>query len=337
MGAVGVSSGIALVDRHGVVGPVAAEPAYRIQYRRSGERPYPVAEPDAGDLEVPEVVWRLKRVAHEWTKDAQTPEEIASAIMDRLQGDDFRYSLHFRYRSRRDPIVEFILDEREGHCEFFASAMAILLRLRGVPARLVGGYRVTEKNPIGDYYIVRERNAHAWVEAYLPGKGWTTFDPTPAAELAPDATTTSFVAGLIDAAGSGWAAFLDWLDQRTWTEVLSVPAVVIVIPLLIRILLQRRARSRREEEDLYAQSLPCFDQLTEALEQHGIIRGASETIEQLASRLDEADGELARDGPDLLRRYAAHRYGKKGDRKRLEADILAFCEQLETRTRDARA
>lgn len=324
-GEIAVSSGIARVDRHGVVAPIAAQPADIIQYRPEGERTFAVAPPDEGDLEVPDSLWRLRKLAKEWTAGAHDEVAIAEAIDRRLRRD-YRYSLDYRRRGRRDPIYEFLVEDKSGHCEYFASAMAILLRMSGVPARVVGGFRVTEYNPIGGYHIVRERNAHAWVEAYLPKRGWTTYDPTPAGALAQDtAASTSFFGGVADVLGSAWASFLTWLDRRSWLEVLSAPALVIVLPLLIRILLRRRARSREASDGDYARSLPCFDQLSETLARHGIVRAASETLEQLADRVAADAGDLARDGPILLRRYAALRYGGVGDEQTLASDIASFC------------
>lgn len=324
-GEIAVSSGVARVDRYGIVAPIAAQPADIIQYRSDGERSFGVAPPDAGDLEVPDSLWRLRKLAREWTTGAKDERAIAEAIDARLHRD-YTYSLDYRRRGRRDQLYEFLVEDKSGHCEYFASAMAILLRMRGVPARVVGGYRVTEYNSLGGYYIVRERNAHAWVEVYLPKRGWTTYDPTPFGDGAPDAAaSTSFLGGLADVFGSGWASFLSWLDRRTWLEVLSAPALVIVLPLLIRILLRRRARSRETLAGGYAVSLPCFEELSDTLARHGIVRATSETIEQLADRVAVEKSDLARDGPVLLRRYAALRYGGVGDEETLESDIASFC------------
>lgn len=77
-----------------------------------------------------------------------------------------------------DPLDEFLFVKKKGNCEFFASSCATLLRLAGVPARLVGGYRGGTYNDLGGYYLVTEDMAHVWVEAYLEGKGWLTLDPS---------------------------------------------------------------------------------------------------------------------------------------------------------------
>jgi transglutaminase-like putative cysteine protease len=92
---------------------------------------------------------------------------------------EFEYSLDFVGDRGRDPLRHFLFERREGHCEYFATAMVLMLRSRGIPARLATGFLGGELNPLEGYYVVRQSNAHAWVEAYLPENGWTTFDPTP--------------------------------------------------------------------------------------------------------------------------------------------------------------
>jgi transglutaminase-like putative cysteine protease len=95
--------------------------------------------------------------------------------------DHYSYTLDFVGRSADNPIEDFLFRYRSGQCEYFASSMVLMLRSQGIPARLVTGFLGGEYNPFEGYYIVRENNAHAWVEAYLPGAGWRIFDPTPPA------------------------------------------------------------------------------------------------------------------------------------------------------------
>jgi hypothetical protein len=106
------------------------------------------------------------------------PGERASRIERRLQLD-YAYTLEFIGRGGERPIEFFLLEARRGHCEYFASAMVLLLRSQGIPARLVTGFLGAEFAPWEGAWVVRQSNAHAWVEAYLPGTGWQTFDPTP--------------------------------------------------------------------------------------------------------------------------------------------------------------
>ena len=77
-----------------------------------------------------------------------------------------------------DPLDDFLFVKKRGNCEFFASSYATLLRIAGVPARLVGGYRGGSYNELGGYYLVTEDMAHVWVEAYVEGKGWLSVDPS---------------------------------------------------------------------------------------------------------------------------------------------------------------
>ncbi len=92
----------------------------------------------------------------------------------------YSYTLDFVGRGGDHPVDDFLFRYKSGHCEYFASAMVLLLRSQGIPARLVTGFLGGEFNPLEGYYIVRQSNAHAWVEAWLgDGVGWRTFDPTP--------------------------------------------------------------------------------------------------------------------------------------------------------------
>jgi len=102
-----------------------------------------------------------------------------------LRSDAFTYTLRPPpIRPGAEPLGEFLLRYRRGHCEYFASALAVMCQLKGIPARLVNGYRTGDYNSLGDFYLVHERHAHAWVEVFIPGEDWVTFDPTPASSQA---------------------------------------------------------------------------------------------------------------------------------------------------------
>jgi len=100
-------------------------------------------------------------------------------ILSHLASDRYGYSLKDLPVSK-NPLESFLFDSPKGNCEYFASAMAVLLRVNEIPSRLVGGYQGGYYNEMGNYYIVPQKNAHVWVEAHIPGKGWVRFDPTPA-------------------------------------------------------------------------------------------------------------------------------------------------------------
>ena len=110
------------------------------------------------------------------------PAEQARRIQEFLMRE-YTYSLDLMGIRSTSPVEDFLFEWRRGHCEYFASSMVLMVRALGVPARLVTGYLGGEYNPFEDYFVVRQSNAHAWVEAYLPEQGWTTFDPTPPSGL----------------------------------------------------------------------------------------------------------------------------------------------------------
>ncbi|MBF0328487.1 MAG: DUF3488 domain-containing transglutaminase family protein [Nitrospirae bacterium] len=106
-------------------------------------------------------------------------ENAVNALQHYLNSGAFRYSIRGMPVSKK-PLEEFLFDRKEGSCEYYASAMAVMLRLSGIPARLVGGFRGGDYNDIGGYYMVPQKYAHVWVEAYIEGKGWKRIEPTPA-------------------------------------------------------------------------------------------------------------------------------------------------------------
>jgi transglutaminase-like putative cysteine protease len=122
---------------------------------------------------------------------------------------NYPYSLEFRQVDRAlDPTADFLLNRKEtgGHCEYFASAMAMLCRSVGIPSRLVTGYRGGEYNSISGYYTVRQKHAHAWAELYMPGKGWVQSDPSPIS------SNVDYSEAII----RRWAQELWQIVQNTW-------------------------------------------------------------------------------------------------------------------------
>lgn len=132
--------------------------------------------PANGDTET------IERVAREWTGAISEPMAIARQMERKFQAE-FEYSLDTSdFSNKQDHLSIFLGDTRRGHCEYFATAMTLMLRARDIPARIVNGYVSDEWSDTGGgYYVVRQQNAHSWVEAYINGVGWVTFDPTPAA------------------------------------------------------------------------------------------------------------------------------------------------------------
>jgi protein-glutamine gamma-glutamyltransferase len=111
---------------------------------------------------------------------ARTRYDIAKAIESGLQ-EDYGYSLQMK-ATGPDPLSDFLFNVREGHCEYFSTAMAIMLRTQGIAARVVNGFLPGEFNEAAGAFTVRQSDAHSWVEVYFPETGaWITFDPTPSA------------------------------------------------------------------------------------------------------------------------------------------------------------
>ena len=152
-------------------------------------------------LELPENTDpRVHELATRLAEGASSPREKLRRTVDYLQ-HEYHYTLTVGSFHTSQPVAEFLFEKKKGYCQYFASAAAVLLRQEGVATRYVSGFHVTENNRSGDHYVVREMDAHAWIESYIPGEGWVQADPTPAAEY------ESLHAGL----GRGWfARALEW-------------------------------------------------------------------------------------------------------------------------------
>ena len=121
---------------------------------------------------------RIPRLAAQIASSASNNYDKAIAVERYLQSH-YAYTLQLPRSAVADPLANFLFERKQGHCEYFASSMAVMLRTLGIPSRVVNGFRSDEFNDVTGYYVVRGKNAHSWVEAYFPGYGWVTFDPTP--------------------------------------------------------------------------------------------------------------------------------------------------------------
>lgn len=129
-------------------------------------------------LQLPRMDVRVAELARQITLDAGNDYDRAKAMELYLQRN-FGYTLQLSPSVPRDPIAEFLFVRKQGHCEYFASSMAVMLRSLHIPARVVNGFRGGQFNDLTSQYVLRARDAHSWVEAYFPGEGWVSFDPTP--------------------------------------------------------------------------------------------------------------------------------------------------------------
>ena len=122
--------------------------------------------------------WQLGQL---WQKQAQQISALPETIVKR--GLDYFVNNNFYYTRKpslmiKNPADEFLFNYKRGFCEHFASSFVLLMRAAGIPARVVTGYQGMEYNKVGNYYLVRQSNAHAWAEVWLKNKGWTRVDPT---------------------------------------------------------------------------------------------------------------------------------------------------------------
>ena len=190
--AVGIRSGLPYITRDfdGALGfPSKGE---RISYRVSSDALVPEPSSLRRDdspypseyhrfLQLPEGIDpRIAELALEITKNSQNRFDAARDVEAYLQ-TQFGYTLEQKAGGDQ-PLADFLFNIREGHCEYFSTAMAVMLRTQGIATRVVNGFQRGNYNETADVFVVRQRNAHSWVEVYFPGENaWVTYDPTPLA------------------------------------------------------------------------------------------------------------------------------------------------------------
>ena len=123
---------------------------------------------------------RAQRLAREWRSASADDAGVVRSALQYFRSNGFVYTLEPALLGR-DTVDEFLFDTREGFCEHYSSSFVFLMRAAGVPARVVTGYQGGGLNPVDDYMIVRESDAHAWAEVWLGAQGWVRVDPTAAA------------------------------------------------------------------------------------------------------------------------------------------------------------
>ncbi len=144
---------------------------------------------------------RTIELALELYRQADSRRGFIDAVLARFHDEDYFYTLRPPALGS-DPVDRFLFDTRRGFCEHYASAFALMMRAAGIPSRVVLGFQGGEVNPMGDYMIVRQSDAHAWVEVWLEGRGWVRVDPT--AAVAPERIDLGFSESLFEGFGAGW-------------------------------------------------------------------------------------------------------------------------------------
>ena len=159
-----------------------------------------------------------RALARQWAAADRRPQNIAKQALAFLRRNEFVYTLQAP-PTGPDMVDDFLFKTRRGYCEHYASAFAFLMRAAGVPARIVGGYLGGEKNPYADYLIVRQSDAHVWVEIWTPESGWTRIDPT--SVVAPARVALGMAAALASSEREALAQTYSYLGPLadTWKNV----------------------------------------------------------------------------------------------------------------------
>jgi transglutaminase-like putative cysteine protease len=186
------------------------------------DRPLSVDDLDAGNypdsikgtyLQLPALDPRIPKLARSITASTTSNYGRARAIETYLRRN-IGYTLDLP-GAEADPLANFLFVRKKGHCEYFASSMAIMLRTLGIPARVVNGFRGSQFNDLNQTYIIRARDAHSWVEAYFPSYGWMAFDPTPAQPVSGENDSWARLSLYMDAARELWR---EWIINYDFTH-----------------------------------------------------------------------------------------------------------------------
>jgi hypothetical protein len=227
---------------------------------------------------------------------------------------------------------QVLLERKEGHCEYYSTALVVLLRSVGVPAREVTGFSGGILAPAGDYYLVRAGDAHAWAEVYFPGAGYVAVDATPPAfHQAAPAGVQAWLTAAVDALDRRWqSAVIDYdlgaqvglmrdafhaLDQARSalerpTSIPGLPPTGMLVALLLAgllggALIWRQRRGRPGEE---AEAVVAYRELLTRLGRRGVAREGAETPREFAARLAKLGRPEAPAAAELTALYERARY-----------------------------
>ena len=265
----------------------------------------------------PNIPKSVKLLARKLQKGTKDNKEKIKRVKEFFKNNGFKYTLKLK-RTSGDPLEDFLFKTKRGNCEYFASATAVLLRLMGVPARLVSGFYGAMKNDYGNYYIVLNAMAHVWVEAY-DGKRWIRVDTTP--PYVPEGVReVSKVALFYDAIITFWynnvVNFNTQKQRKVFTNTLKAlkaiskklkenPTILLfpIIPLGFLFLIKK---TRKTPENLY-------ERLLKKLKKYGIEAKLPEEV------LEKAKGEeIYPYVKFVVRAYQRWKYSKVKDKEELK-------------------
>jgi protein-glutamine gamma-glutamyltransferase len=192
----------------------------RLRYRASSHLKYVLGENETNEelqraLALPKSgAEKTRALAASWRDENSNAESIVNKSLQYFRQQPFSYTLSPSLLGE-NPIDEFMFLTRNGFCEHYASSFVYLMRAAGIPARIVTGYQGGEINPVGNYLIVRQSDAHAWAEVWLPKRGWVRVDPT--AAVSPDRIEAGMEAALPSSvsnfAGIPFSKQITWLNS----------------------------------------------------------------------------------------------------------------------------
>ncbi|MEQ1776717.1 MAG: DUF3488 and transglutaminase-like domain-containing protein [Burkholderiales bacterium] len=292
---------------------------------------------------------------------AGSNEAIMKAVLTFFREQKFTYTLEPPLLGRHS-VDEFIFNTRQGFCEHFASSFVVLMRAAGVPARVVTGYLGGEYNPLGNYLIVRQSDAHAWTEVWIENRGWVRVDPTNAVSPAradgglaaalPEGALSQRgllssknpllhqVALTWDSIANRWnqtvlgynlesqrallyRAGIDGDTLRTLAALLIAATILVTLILALATLTNRR-RSREP-------ALAAYQKFCEKMAKAGLVRGDAEGPQDFAARIARARPAFANAAHDITRLYVLLRYREDQEKynknkylKKLQQNVNAF-------------
>jgi transglutaminase-like putative cysteine protease len=332
--------------------PAGSSPPFEY---RAGFVPGRVTQPNPGDddLELPPQADRLAELAAEVAGGSGNSLAAALAIEQHLQGS-YRYSLQINAPLREDPVQWFLFRSRQGHCEFFASSMVLLLRTLGIPARLQTGYAGGE-NDGESAFLVRDSHAHAWVIAWVQGGGrapgveadasygWRVFDPTP-----PDGRPTvgaplgrgdwRLAWQRVESAWDRWVLTFSLSDQveliqriaqgtaRTGTRAAPVVGGLGLLAILAT-LARRRARRGPVRRERLPSTARLVDRVRRRAEVSGLTITPASSPRRLAAVIRRACPDAGSAVDRLVAGHERHRYalleaGESRDLRRAASEVL---------------
>lgn len=300
--------------------------------------------PTSGSLQLAAADPRIAQLSHR-IADAVRGDLNKARALEHYLRENYRYSLKDLPAGDGEPLALFLFEVRQGNCEYFASALAVMLRMLGIPSRVVNGYLGGEWNPYGEYYLVRQSSAHSWVEAYFEGQGWTTLDPTPPVPRRSGENLFSSFTHFVDFLRMRWHrhvvnfSFIDqyqffntirrpgtwmgadglsfsWKGLRKWLPVDGSWWMAVAVLLgglgIGRNWLRRKRRDRKEvhARGIIYQATERYRRLLALLKKRKLIKKAGETADEFSRRAEAAGAKLVSEFTSL---YQQARFSGRRD------------------------